>query len=40
MLLGTMLGVLVIPGLFVIFAGIETRFKRKTKNKVRKGAYV
>ena len=40
MLLGTMLGVLVIPGLFVIFAGIETKFKRNTKNKVRKGAYV
>ncbi len=41
MLLGTMMGVLIIPGLYVIFAGIETKFKRSKKNpKTRKGAYV
>jgi hydrophobic/amphiphilic exporter-1 (mainly G- bacteria), HAE1 family len=40
MLLGTLLGVLIIPGLFVIFAGLEMRIKKNRKHKVRTGAYV
>lgn len=40
MLLGTLLGVLIIPGLYVVFAGIEMKISRKKTSKARKGSYV
>ncbi len=40
MLLGTVMGIVVIPGLFVIFSGIEARYRRKKWSKTRTGAYV
>jgi hydrophobic/amphiphilic exporter-1 (mainly G- bacteria), HAE1 family len=40
MLLGTVMGIVIIPGLFVIFSGIEARYRRKKWSKTRTGSYV
>ncbi len=40
MLLGTVFGVLIIPGLYVVFAGLEMKISRKKMSKARKGSYV
>jgi HAE1 family hydrophobic/amphiphilic exporter-1 len=40
MLAGTLFGVLVIPGLYVVFAGLEIKLGRRKTTKTRTGSYV
>lgn len=40
MLFGTIFGVIIIPGLYVIFAGLEDKWFHKKHNKVKTGNYV